>query len=61
MQLLRAIVDLGLMAMKGYSAFPKTPASDSLVSYPEHLLWESYSSAEIQPVSSRSPIVWAIT
>ena len=41
---LRARVDLGAMAMKGYSAFPKAPAllepspSDCLVSYPGHSL-----------------------
>ena len=45
--------DLGAMAMKGYSAFPKTPAmletspSDCLLSYPGHSLGGvSYSSAE---------------
>ena len=35
-----ARVDLGAIAMKGYSAFPKAPAgtspSDCLVSYPGH-------------------------
>ena len=36
---LRARVELGAMAMKGYSAFPKAPApSDFLVSYPGHSL-----------------------
>ena len=41
---LRARVDLGATAMKGYSAFPKAPAllgpspSDCLVSYPGHSL-----------------------
>ena len=41
---LRARVDLGAMAMKGYSAFPKAPGiagtspSDCLVSYPGHSL-----------------------
>ena len=50
---LRDRVDLGAMAMKGYSAFPKAPAlletspSDCLVSYPGHSLGEgSYPSAE---------------
>ena len=39
---LQAIVDLRVMATKGYSAFPRAPAgispSDCLVSYPEHTL-----------------------
>ena len=38
---LQARVDLGVMAMKGYSAFPKatgTSPSDCLVSYPGHSL-----------------------
>ena len=38
-------MDLGAMAMKGYSEFPKAPASG-------HSLWESYSSAEKQSVYS---------
>ena len=33
---LRVRVDLGAMAMKGYSAFPKAP--DCLVLYPGHSL-----------------------
>ena len=31
-------VDLGVIAMKVYPAFPKAPASDCLVSYPGHSL-----------------------
>ena len=31
------IIDLGSMAMKKYSSFPKSP-SDGLMSYPGHLL-----------------------
>ena len=34
----RARVDLGAIAMKGYSVFPKAPPSDCLVSYPGHTL-----------------------
>ena len=34
----RARVDLGAMAKKGCSAFPKAPTSDHLVSYPGHSL-----------------------
>ena len=32
----RASVDLGAMAVKGFSVFPKTPASDCFVSYTGH-------------------------
>ena len=51
-----AKVDLGAMAMKGYSAFPIAPAllepspSEFLVSYPWHSLVGSYTSAEEQSV-----------
>ena len=46
-------VDLGAMATKEYSAFPKAPssgasASDFFVSYAGHSLGETYRSAEIQ-------------
>ena len=40
-----ARMDLGVIAIKGYSAFPQsssitgTSSSDCLVSYPAHLLW----------------------
>ena len=33
--------------------------SDSLASYPGHMLGESYPSAEIQPVYSTTPANWA--
>ena len=63
---LRARVDLGAMAMKGYSAFPKTPAllephhQMVLVSYPGHSLGgDSYPSAEKQSVYSTAPADWA--
>ena len=49
------MVDLGAIAMKRYSAFPKAPAfvkspSDNLVSYPEHSVVVSYSCAQMQLV-----------
>ena len=46
---LRARVDPGAMAIKMYSAFPKAEASlsDCLVSYPGHLLRESWHKAII--------------
>ena len=53
-----ARVDLGVMAIMGYLAFPQSTSitwaspSDCLVSYPEHSLGESYSSAEMQSVYS---------
>ena len=49
------------MATKGYSAFPKSPASLEphrqivLVSYPGHSLGVSYTSAELQSVYSTAP------
>ena len=55
-------VGLGVMAMKESSAFPKTPAllePDCLVSYPGHLLGESYPSVEIQFVYSTATVDWA--
>ena len=53
---LRASMDQGDMAMKGYSAFTEAPTSpsDCLVSYPGHLLRKSYFSAEKQSVYSTS-------
>ena len=65
MQPLRAGADLGAMAIKGYSTFPKssgiTGASpDCLVSYAGHLLGKSYPSAEMQSVYSIAPADWAI-
>ena len=52
---LRTRVDLGAMAIKGYSAFPK----DCLVSYSGHLLGEYYPSAEMLSVNSAAPADWA--
>ena len=54
---LRARVDLGAMAIEGYSAFPKagTSPSDCLVSYPGHPLGGSYPFAEKQSVYSTAP------
>ena len=49
-------VDLGVMAMKGYSTFSKAPAC--LVSYPGHLLVGSYLSAEMQLVYSTVSVNW---
>ena len=46
-------VNLGAMAMKGYSILPK--ASDCLISYPGHSLERSYSSAELQLMYSTAP------
>ena len=51
----RSTEDLGAMAIKGYSAFPKTIglSSGCLMSYPGHSLrGESYPSAEMQSVYS---------
>ena len=53
------------MAMKGYSVLPQrsciteASTSDCLVSYPEHLLEESYPSADMQSVNSAAPANWA--
>ena len=61
---LRAQVDLGVMAMKRYSAFPKAPALLEphqlivYISYPGHMLGESYPSAEIQSVYSAAQADW---
>ena len=49
-------MNLGAMAIKDYSAFPKAPRitgdspSDYFLSYPGHSLGESYPSAEMQSV-----------
>ena len=52
---LQSRVDVGAMAIKGYSAFPKAPPSDCLMSYPEHS-WDgvgaSYPSAKKQSMYS---------
>ena len=60
---LRARVDLGAMAMKGYTAFPKAPAllkpHHQFVSYQVmHTRWagESYPSKEMQLVYFTSPV-----
>ena len=42
---------IGVMAMKRYSTFPKAPG----------LLWESYPSAEMKLVYSAAPANWAKT
>ena len=57
---LRVKMDQGVMAKKGYSTFTKAPKlaspSDSLVSYPGHLLvGRSYPSAEMQWAYSTDP------
>ena len=41
------------------SSLTEASPSDCLVSYPRHLLGESYSSAEIQSVYSAAPTDWA--
>ena len=54
-------VDLGAMAMKGYSDFPQrsritgTSPLDFSVSYQGYALRESYTSAEMQSVYSAAP------
>ena len=53
------------MAMKRYSTFLQSSrtgasSSDSLISYPEHLLGEYYPSAEMQSVQSAAPVNWAV-
>ena len=61
-----ARVDLGEMAITGYSAVPRssniTEASQSncLVSYSGHSLMGSYPSVEKQSVYSTAPADWAI-
>ena len=58
---LRVRVDLGAMVMKGYSVFPKVPASLEphhqivCVIYPGHSLARSYPSAEKQSVYFTAP------
>ena len=56
---LRAIVDLGAIAIKGYTAFPKAPPSDCRVSYAGHSLGQSYPCAKMQSVYSTAPADWA--
>ena len=64
---LRARVDLGAMAMKGYSAFPKVPAllephQQIVYCHIQDTRWRvgSYPSAEKQSVYSIAPADWAI-
>ena len=58
-------MDLGAIAMKRYSMFPKAPAllephrQIVLVSYPGHLLEESYLSAKMQSVYSTATAILA--
>ena len=59
MQLLWARVELGAMAIKRYSAFPKVSALVCLVSYPGYSLGEPYPSVEMQSVYSVTPFDWA--
>ena len=60
-----ARVDLGAMAIKGYSAFPKAPASlefhhQTVQCHIQDTRWErSYPSAEVQSVYSTAPADWA--
>ena len=42
MQPFQARVDIGAMAMNGYTSLTKAPASDCLVLYSGHSLGESY-------------------
>ena len=57
-------MDLGAMAMKGYSTFPQSPSItgtsplDCLVSYTGHSLGESYPSAEKQLLYSTAQTDW---
>ena len=64
MLLLRARVDLGAMAMKGYSAFLKAPPLlEPLrlfnVISGHSFVWRSYASSEMQSVYSTAPADWA--
>ena len=60
---LQARMDLGVMAMKGYSALPKAPAflyfHHQIVSYPGRSLGESYISSKMQLVCSTILANWA--
>ena len=51
---LRSRVDVGAMAIEGYSAFPK----DCLVSYLGYSLGESYLAAGMQSVYTTAPTEW---
>ena len=57
-------VDKGAMAMKGYSAFPKAPASlenhhQIVLCHIQDTHWGSYPSAEVQLVYSTALADWA--
>ena len=53
-------VDQRAMVMKGYSAFPKAPTLDCLVSYPRRVLGRgSYPSLGMKSVYSIAPADWA--
>ena len=61
---LRARVDLEdvnevVLYIPQSSSFTRVSLSDGLVSYPGHLLGESYSSAWMQSVYSTAPTDWA--
>ena len=57
---LRAKLDLGTIALKGYSVFPEALASPSncLESYQDTRWGVYYSSAEMQSVYSATPVDW---
>ena len=62
---LRARVDLGAMAIKGYSAFPKVPRllephHQTVYSHKQDTRWGSDPSAEKQSVYSTAPVDWAM-
>ena len=62
---LRARLELGTMAMKRYSTFPKAPAllklHHQIVLCPtRNSLEESYPSAKIQSMYSAAPLVWGV-
>ena len=59
-----ARVDLEVMEMKEYSAFPKAPASllRAITTIPGVCVWggeEAYSAVEMQSVHSTAPADWA--
>ena len=56
---LQTRVDMGAMATKGYSTFPKASPSDCFVSYLGLSLGELYLSVELQSVYSAVPADWA--
>ena len=63
MQPLRARVDPGVMAMKGYPTFPKAGASpsDGLMTCFGPLWWgEFYPFAEMQSKYSAGPVDWVV-